>query len=160
MMEKTQPARQVAIFCCKEPTTPTLEALHKFLKDMYHLCQYTTECNVIALILLIRFLSYQPELKLTPYTWRRFLITALLVAQKFWDDRCLRNVDFTLAWKRVLPESDRVQLSEINLMERLFLAGLGYELVIQPAKYAACYFELLAIVQSNRRARRDPRTHV
>ena len=38
-MEKTQPARQVAIFCCKEPTTPTLEALHKFLKDMYHLCQ-------------------------------------------------------------------------------------------------------------------------
>ena len=115
---------------------------------------------MIALILLIRFLSYQPELKLTPYTWRRFLITALLIAQKFWDDRCLRNVDFTLAWKRVLPESDRVQLSEINLMERLFLAGLGYELVIQPAKYAACYFELLAIVQSNRRARRDPRTHV
>ena len=69
----------------QEPTTPTLEALHKFLKDMYHLCQYTTECNVIALILLIRFLSYQPELKLTPYTWRRFLITALLVAQKFWE---------------------------------------------------------------------------
>ena len=156
MMVKIQPARQVAIFCCREPTQPTLEALHKFLKDMYQLCQYTTECNVVALMLLIRFLSYQPELKLTPYTWQRFLITALLIAQKFWDDRCLRNVDFTLAWKRVLPEADCVQLSELNLMERLFLAGLGYELVIHPTKYMACYFELISIVQSNRRASSAP----
>ena len=91
---------------------------------------------MIALILLIRFLSYQPELKLTPYTWRRFLITALLVAQKFWDDRCLRNVDFTLAWKRVPAGAERIHLREINLMERLFLTGLGYDLFIMPTKCA------------------------
>ena len=32
MRETTAPARQVAVFCCRNPTPPTLEALHSFLK--------------------------------------------------------------------------------------------------------------------------------
>ena len=111
---------------------------------------------MIALILLIRFLSYQPELKLTPYTWRRFLITALLVAQKFWDDRCLRNVDFTLAWKRVLPGAERIHLREINLMERLFLTGLGYDLFIMPTK---CARARATVARALAAAARAPRAH-
>ena len=71
---------------------------------------------------------------------------ALMIAQKFWDDRCLRNIDFTIAWRCVLPDAGQVDLRDVNLMERHFLAGLGYDLYIQPAKYSACLSEVLSIV--------------
>ncbi|KAH8060630.1 hypothetical protein JL722_4742 [Aureococcus anophagefferens] len=138
---------QLAVFACGDGgARPTLTNLHAFLNDMARLCHYTLECNVVALILLIRFFSYQKNLRLAPATWRRYLLCALMIAQKFWDDRCLRNIDFTIAWRCVLPDAGQVDLRDVNLMERHFLAGLGYDLYIQPAKYSACLSEVLSIV--------------
>ena len=138
---------QLAVFACGDGgARPTLTNLHAFLNDMARLCRYTLECNVVALILLIRFFSYQKNLRLAPATWRRYLLCALMIAQKFWDDRCLRNIDFTIAWRCVLPDAGQVDLRDVNLMERHFLAGLGYDLYIQPAKYSACLSEVLSIV--------------
>ncbi|KAH8049357.1 hypothetical protein JL721_11723 [Aureococcus anophagefferens] len=140
-------ARRRAVFACGDGgARPTLTNLHAFLNDMARLCHYTLECNVVALILLIRFFSYQKNLRLAPATWRRYLLCALMIAQKFWDDRCLRNIDFTIAWRCVLPDAGQVDLRDVNLMERHFLAGLGYDLYIQPAKYPACLSEVLSIV--------------
>ena len=138
---------QLAVFACGDGgARPTLTNLHAFLNDMARLCRYTLECNVVALILLIRFFSYQKNLRLAPATWRRYLLCALMIAQKCWDDRCLRNIDFTIAWRCVLPDAGQVDLRDVNLMERHFLAGLGYDLYIQPAKYSACLSEVLSIV--------------
>ena len=69
-----------------------------------------------------------------------------MIAQKFWDDRCLRNIDFTVAWRCILPQAGTIVLKEINHMECHFLAGLGYDLYIQPAKYSSCLYEVLSIV--------------
>ena len=54
--------------------------------------------------------------------------------------------DFTVAWRCVLPDAGQIDLRDVNLMERHFLAGLGYDLYIQPAKYSACLSEVLSIV--------------
>ena len=140
------PAHLGVFECVDGGSRPTLANVRAFLGDMARLCRYTLECNVIALILLIRFFSYQPNLRLGPRTWRRYLLCAIMVAQKFWDDRCLRNIDLTVAWRCVLPDAGAIQLADINLMECHFLAGLGYDLYIQPAKYGACLGEVLSIV--------------
>ncbi|KAK7248523.1 Cyclin-dependent protein kinase [Aureococcus anophagefferens] len=58
---------QLAVFACGDGgARPTLTNLHAFLNDMARLCHYTLECNVVALILLIRFFSYQKNLRLAP----------------------------------------------------------------------------------------------
>jgi len=124
--------------CANGGARPTVGNIRAFLGDMAQLCRYTLECNVVALILLIRFFSCQPNLRLSPNTWRRYLLCAIMVAQKFWDDRCLRNIDLTVAWRCVLPDAGALPLRDVNLMECHFLAGLGYDLYIQPAKYGAC----------------------
>jgi len=134
------------VFACDVGAAATMHNINEFLVDMARICQYTLECNVIALILLIRILSYHPYLKPETRTWRRYLLCALMIAQKFWDERCLRNIDFTIAWKCVLPTARALELREVNLMERHFLAGLGYDLYIQPKKYSACLTEVLSIV--------------
>ena len=54
--------------------------------------------------------------------------------------------DFTIAWRCVLPDAGQIDLRDVNLMERHFLAGLGYDLYIQPTKYSACLSEVLSIV--------------
>ena len=132
--------------CANGGARPTVGNIRAFLGDMARLCRYTLECNVVALILLIRFFSCQPNLRLSPNTWRRYLLCAIMVAQKFWDDRCLRNIDLTVAWRCVLPDAGALPLRDVNLMECHFLAGLGYDLYIQPAKYGACLCEVLSIV--------------
>ena len=70
---------------------------------MAKICRYTPECNVIALILLIRFFAYQPSLKLTDRTWRRYLLTALMISQVLGrpvpaEYRFHRRVALRLAW--------------------------------------------------------------
>lgn len=130
---------------------PDLATIRSFLRDMAKICRYTPECNVIALILLIRFFAYQTSLKLTDKTWRRYLLTALMISQKYWDDRCLRNIDFTVAWRCALP-GQTLDLRAVNDMEKFFLSGIGYDLYIQPDKYAACLAEVRSIVRSARPA--------
>jgi len=130
---------------------PDLATIRSFLRDMAKICRYTPECNVIAFILLIRFFAYQPSLKLTDKTWRRYLLTALMISQKYWDDRCLRNIDFMVAWRCALP-GQTLDLRAVNDMEKFFLSGIGYDLYIQPDKYAACLAEVRSIVRSARPA--------
>lgn len=40
------------------------------------------------------YLQYNPDLTLHEANWKRLLLTALMIAQKTWDDRALMNRDF------------------------------------------------------------------
>jgi hypothetical protein len=144
-VEDQPPEKTVQAFEDSVAAEPNLATIRSFLRDMAKICRYTPECNVIALILLIRFFAYQPSLKLTDRTWRRYLLTALMISQKYWDDRCLRNIDFTVAWRCALP-GQTLELEAVNAMEKFFLTGIGYDLYIQPDKYTACLTEVRSIV--------------
>jgi hypothetical protein len=66
----------------------------QFLDGLYTLCKWTPECNIMALVLIVRLFQYNPGMTLHRNNWRRLLVTALMIAQKTWDDRALRNKDF------------------------------------------------------------------
>jgi hypothetical protein len=77
--------------------------------------------------------------------WRSVLLTALLIAQKVWDDRCLVNGQFSL----ICP---MFTVSKLNMLEKRFLEFLDYDVNISSRLYAKYYFELRALSeeQSNR----------
>lgn len=66
----------------------------------------------------------------------------MMIAQKYWDDTPLRNVDFSVAWARVQPAERPCPIDRINAMECVFLGALGFDLYIPEIKYVACIDEL------------------
>jgi len=120
-----------------------LPQLHDFVFQMFALCMFTPECTVIALMLVIRILSYHPHLRVTSRNCKRLLLCAMMIAQKYWDDTPLRNVDFSVAWSRVQPAERPCPIDRINAMECVFLGALGFDLYIPEVKYVACIEELV-----------------
>jgi hypothetical protein len=128
-----------------------LPQLHDFVFQMFALCMFTPECTVIALMLVIRILSYHPHLRVTSRNCKRLLLCAMMIAQKYWDDTPLRNVDFSVAWGRVQPAERPCPIDRINAMECVFLGALGFDLYIPEVKYVACIDELVSIVRMHER---------
>jgi hypothetical protein len=128
-----------------------LPQLHDFVFQMFALCMFTPECTVIALMLVIRILSYHPHLRVTSRNCKRLLLCAMMIAQKYWDDTPLRNVDFSVAWSRVQPAERPCPIDRINAMECVFLGALGFDLYIPEVKYVACIEELVSIVRMHER---------
>ena len=129
------------------PTTPNTEALHDFLFRLFATCMYTPECSVLAFMYVLRLLSYHPHLKVTPRNCQRLLLCSVIVAQKIHDDSPLRNVDFAVAWGRVLPGERPVPVERVNAMERVFLGALGFDLYVPRDQYDACVSELHGVVR-------------
>merc|ERR1719181_681862 len=111
---------------------------------------FTPECGVIAFMLVLRLLSYHPHLRVTPRNCKRLLLCATMVAQTYWDDTPLRNVDFAVAWGRVLPRERPVSVARVNTMECVFLGALGFDLYVPADQYGACVDELVAVVRHHR----------
>ena len=109
--------------------------------------RYTPECSVLAFMYVLRLLSYHPHLRVTPRNCQRLLLCSVMVAQKIHDDTPLRNVDFAVAWGRVLPGERPVPVERVNAMERVFLGALGFDLYVPRDQYEACVSELHGVVR-------------
>eukprot|EP00455_Lapot_gusevi_P052226 TRINITY_DN792_c0_g2_i5.p1 TRINITY_DN792_c0_g2~~TRINITY_DN792_c0_g2_i5.p1 ORF type:complete len:138 (+),score=31.71 TRINITY_DN792_c0_g2_i5:88-501(+) len=72
--------------------------------------------------------------------WRPVLLTALLVAQKVWDDRSLVNAHFSI----ICP---LFTTSRLNQFERCFLELLDYDVSVSSRLYAKYYFELRTLCE-------------
>lgn len=123
----------------------TAEDIWKLLARLHKICMWTPECLVIGLVLLIRFLSYNPDTILVGNNWRRLLFCSLMISQKFWDDRSLKNGDFPKVWKYVCKRQERVSIRQVNQMEADFLRMLDFDLTITRQAYASCFIEICAL---------------
>jgi len=123
------------------------EVLHDFMFRLFATCMYTPECSVLAFMYVLRLLSYHPHLRVTPRNCQRLLLCSVMVAQKIHDDTPLRNVDFAVAWGRVLPGERPVPVERVNAMERVFLGALGFDLYVPRDQYEACVSELHGVVR-------------
>mmetsp|Transcript_28178 Transcript_28178/g.90824 ORF Transcript_28178/g.90824 Transcript_28178/m.90824 type:complete len:288 (+) Transcript_28178:277-1140(+) len=140
---------QLGVFAGPWLSTSThgLLPLHDFTVSMTTTCTYTPECNVIAVMLIIRLLLYHPQVNLKWAICKRLLLVAILVAQKFWDDYPLRNIDFTTAWSRVAPNEAPLSIKDVNALECIFLGAIGFDLFIHVPQYQSFCNELCATVQ-------------
>ena len=68
-------------------------------------------------------------------TWQPTLLTAIIVAQKVWEDQRYLNVDFT----KLCPA---LTLQQLNQLEKQFLTLLDYNVGISAAVYTEWYFRL------------------
>jgi len=109
-----------------------------------------SECKsclqVIAVMLIIRLLLYHPHVNLTWSVSKRLFLIAVLVAQRFWDDYPLRNIDFTTAWSRVAPDEAPLTIKDVNSLECILLGALGFDLFVHGPQYHSFCNELFASV--------------
>lgn len=104
------------------PSLPILEYLTRF----YEHSGSSDSAFVLAVIYIDR-IQQHPDLKACSINIHRLLLTAILVATKFIDDRCYNNKYFA--------RLGGVSLAEINSLELEFLFILGFNLNVEPPLY-------------------------
>jgi hypothetical protein len=83
----------------RPPAMPSAGDVERFLVRVFKLGNFAGEVAVLSLVLLNRLLLLRPAQVVRRHplqagSWRLFTLTAILVAQKFHDDRYLTNADF------------------------------------------------------------------
>ncbi|GMH93908.1 hypothetical protein TrST_g7943 [Triparma strigata] len=117
-----------------------------FLTNLYKICQWTSECHIIAFILMIRLVNQSGgKICLHRYNWQCMLVVSLMISQKLWDDVSLNNVDFPQVWRMVAPNGGDMDLKDVNFMEREFLSILSYSVGVNMRVYTSVYYDVMAL---------------
>lgn len=106
----------------------------RFINHVYTAARYSSECNIISLIYVNRLTS-SGKMPLTMNNWRGIWISAIVLAQKVWDDNPLKTSSFV----NILPNVSKEQLRDL---ERRALALIEFVTGVKPSLYAKYYFEL------------------
>jgi hypothetical protein len=125
---------------------PNVKGIYTFLKTLFEVGQFHPECCVISLVYINRLIGVT-GVPLTQSNWKPVTVSALVLAQKVWDDTPLINADFSILYPALTAK-------EINLLERRFLDHLDFKLSVSPSLYAQYYFELRSICEENTRGLR------
>lgn len=147
-VECSENKKKMLPYFCEENYTgkivkeiPTVKYIYSFLKQVFEVGQFNSECCVISLVYINRLIGVT-GVPLTQSNWKPVSITALVLAQKVWDDTPLINADFSILYPAL-------SVIEINFLERKFLGLLEFKLTVSPSLYAQYYFELRSICEEN-----------
>ena len=110
-----------------EEEDPTELSVIEFMKFVIDNMQLATECIVICLIY-IEILMSTSQIEIRNINWRPLLVTAILLASKFWEDISFWNVDFE-------DQLDLYPLKAINIMESEFISLCDYNIYVSSLKY-------------------------
>lgn len=146
--EASEKKKKMLPFFCEEFYTnkinkeiPSVKIIYQFLKQVFEVGQFNPECCVISLVYINRLIGVT-GVPLTQSNWKPVSISALVLAQKVWDDTPLINADFSILYPALT-------VKEINHLERRFLELLEFKLSVSPSLYAQYYFELRSICEEN-----------
>jgi len=133
-------------FFCEEQYTrkevkemPSAKLINAFLANIFQVGQFNPECCIIALVYINRLIGVT-GLPLTQSNWKPVVVSAVLLAQKVWDDTPLINADFSILYPALSKK-------DVNILERKFLSLLNFKLHISPSLYAQYYFELRSVIE-------------
>lgn len=150
-MTASETKKKMLPFFCEETYTgkpvkqiPAVKQIYQFLKQVFEVGQFHAECCIISLVYINRLIGVT-GVPLTQSNWKPVFITALVLAQKVWDDTPLINADFSILYPVVT-------VKEVNFLERKLLALLEFKLTVSPSLYAQYYFELRSISEENNAA--------
>jgi hypothetical protein len=147
-LDQSEKKKKMLPYFCEENYTgkvvkeiPAVKTIYGFLKQVFEVGQFNSECCVISLVYINRLIGVT-GVPLTQSNWKPISISALVLAQKVWDDTPLINADFSILYPALT-------VKEINFLERKFLDLLEFKLTVSPSLYAQYYFELRSICEEN-----------
>jgi len=120
---------------------PTVEQINIFLRRIFRKLSLNVECAIVALLYAERLMS-QGKIAMNGRNWRPILLASILMASKMWDDLSSWNIEFS----ELFPI---FTLKEINMLEKLFLQEINYNLFISGTEYARYYFALRGLRYTN-----------
>lgn len=120
---------------------PNQRTIYSFVKTLFRAAQLTSEYAITTLVYLERLMTYA-EMDLTPRTWRRMFLGAILLSSKVWEDQAVWNVDYA----QILEE---ISVEDINELERQFLELIQFNMNVPSSVYAKYYFHLRTLALKN-----------
>ncbi|XP_022895770.1 cyclin-U4-1-like [Olea europaea var. sylvestris] len=113
-------------------TRPTI-SIQTYLDRIFKYANCSPCCYVAAYVYLDRFTQCQPALPINSFNVHRLLITSVMVAAKFMDDKYYNNAYYA--------KVGGISTTEMNFLEVDFLFGLGFNLNVKPNTfYAYCSY--------------------
>lgn len=101
--------------------------IRDYLTQLRKLVRCSRECFVLALIYIDRLVERCPETVVSNVTVQRLLLTSILVASKFLDDKGCDNADYAKA--------GGLTTAEMNHLEDLFVRRLDWRFRVQQNEY-------------------------
>merc|ERR1712038_890766 len=139
--ERKRPLTRDGVNSDYDKYNPEHRQIYKFIRTLFNAAQLTAECAIITLVYLERLLKYA-EVDISPGSWKRITLGAILLASKVWDDQAVWNVDYCQILKDLTVE-------DMNELERQFLEMLQFNINVPSSVYAKYYFDLRTLAEAN-----------
>merc|ERR1719189_1306813 len=113
-------------------------ALHvsSFILSILHQGIFSVSAFIVSVIYLSRF-KESSHITLHACTWRPLFLTSLLLADKMWEDKPVRNSSLA----KLFPVLDN---AELNRMEGEFLGEIRFNVLVKPDLFCSFCEKLLA----------------
>jgi len=107
-----------------------------FILSILHQGIFSVTAFIVSVIYLSRF-KESSQITLHACTWRPLFLTTLLVADKMWEDKPVRNSSLA----KLFPVLSNIELNE---MEYKLLVQVGFNIVVKPDLFTTFCEKLLA----------------
>lgn len=118
--------REVSLSRFHTLSPPNIPIL-KYLEYLHENGNCPRSVFIVALILLDRLLTKQPQITITPNTVHKLFLCSILTASKFTTDLYYSN----LTWANI----GGIRLEELNVLELEFLFLLGFSVVVTKEEF-------------------------
>jgi hypothetical protein len=88
---------------------PSLTVIYNFLRHIFIMTNYSPECNIVALYYINR-IRIEYRMPVTSINWRILWASAIIIAQKVWDDKSMKTSEFV----NILPSISKNTLKRLE----------------------------------------------
>jgi hypothetical protein len=117
---------------------PPVPLVEKYIRDIFKVGQLAPESLIMAVAYLERIMTIA-NFQMFPFSWRRIILSCLILASKVWEDQAVWNVDFIDMFPLTTPY-------DLGQMEKKLLSLLSFDVSLRASQYAKIYFDLRAQV--------------